>query len=441
MKKLSILLFCLGFFLSLSSNGQNKNTYWLHGLGDDESAWQHYASIFEAERRMNSSRPRYFSSTGVISSTNTISGLILSNPQNIGIGHSMGGTVLRNLDRVSPSSSRKINGLITLGSPNSGAGIANSFDDNSLNSASQNACNDLSAGPLTELFGIPWNVANLSFSSAIGANLSTNKICELLITNDLLSQYAGSAQARADLKMGSPFLSQIDNYSSSIPRLSMIAQENSPVHWRLLSSTITRNSNNPSDQLLPDAITGVEVIYNGFFVAKTAGTIVNAILGFINPVLFVKAAINANKAVQWKKGVDWLNDSETIWNGLTKSSRMESEKYWVWTWIPCETIPGKQLLIDDIGRDRDQSCGEWGFVERTRQVMVHYPSDGFIPSYSQDIASLPASNRYFIQGANHIEVLNMSRSKQNGQPNDATKDQFNSVFDFRRDIFQTARKP
>ena len=138
--------------------------------------------------------------------------------------------------------------------------------------------------------------------------------------------------------------------------------------------------------------------------------------------------------------MDWLNDSETIWNGLIKSSRMEPEKYWVWTWIPCETIPGKQLLIDDIGRDRDQSCGEWGFVERTRQVMVHYPSDGFIPSYSQDIASLPASNRYFIQGANHIEVLNMSNSKLNGQSNDATKREFDNIFRVRTDIFQIPRK-
>ncbi len=437
MKKYSIFSFCFAYFISMGVLAQNKNTYWVHGLNDTTTAWQHYATIFEAERRMNSSRPFYPSSSGIATSTSTLSGSIPVNSQNIGIGHSMGGLVLRNLDRISPSSSRKINALITVGTPNSGAGIANSFEDNSLYSASQKACNDLGAGPLTELFGIPWNVATLSFASAIGANLTTNRICELFITNDLLSQYAGSAQARADLKMGSPLLSQIDNYSSSIPRLSMIAQENSPVHWRLLSSTITRNSTNPSDQLLPDAITGVEVIYNGFFVARTAGTIVNAILGFINPVLFVKAAINANKAVQWKKGVDWLNDSETIWNGLTKSSRLELETYWVWTWIPCETIPGKQLLIDDVGRDRDESCGEWGFVERTRQVMVHYPSDGFIPSYSQDIASLPASNRYFIQGANHIEVLNMSRSRQNGQPNDATRARLNEVFRDRGDIFQT----
>jgi hypothetical protein len=437
MKKLSILFFCLGFFFSLGSIAQNKNAYWVHGLGDDETAWQHYASIFEAERRMNSSRPRYFSTTDVISSTNSISGNITPNSQNIGIGHSMGGTVLRNLDRVSSPTSRRINGLITVASPNFGAGIANAFDDQSLFYARDKACNDLTAGPDAELFGIYSNVSSVPLQLGLGAFLTFDNICSILFTNKTIEKFAGSQAARTDLKMGSPLLGQINSYNSSIPRLTMIAEENRPVHWRMVSRTLTRNWSSPSDQVFPDVMTGVEVIYSGFFVARTAGTIVNAILGFINPVLFAKAAINAHKAIQWKKGVDWLNDSETIWNGLTKSSRLEPEKYWVWTWIPCETIPGKQLLIDDIGKDRDQSCGEWGFVERTRQVMVHYPSDGFIPSYSQDIASLPASNRYYIRGANHIEVLNMSNSKLNGQRNDATREQLNGVFRDRTDIFRT----
>lgn len=436
MKKTSLIL-CLGLFFSLVSIAQNKNAYWVHGLNDTNSAWQHYATIFEAERRMNSSRPSYQSSLGVSSSTSSLTNAIPVNSQNYAIGHSMGGVVLRNLDRVSSPSSRRIHGLITVASPNTGAGIANSFDDQSLLKASQKACSDLTAGPSSELFGLPWKIVELKFASSIGASLTSKSLCELLITNQTLEQFAGSTTARSDLKMGSSLLSQIDAYNSTIPRLTMIAEENSPVHWRMLSSTITRGRPNPSDQLLPDVMTGVEAVYTGFFVARTAGTIVNAILGFINPPLFAKAILNGQKATKWKKGVDWLKDSETIWNGLTKASRLEPEKYWVWTWIPCETIPGKQLLIDDIGKDRDQSCGEWGFVERTRQVMVHYPSDGFIPSCSQDIASLPASNRYFIQGANHIEVLNMSNSKLNGVKNDATREQLNNVFRVRTDIFQT----
>jgi hypothetical protein len=164
---------------------------------------------------------------------------------------------------------------------------------------------------------------------------------------------------------------------------------------------------------------------------------VNAILGFINPVLFANAAINAYKASEWKKGRDWMDDSETIWNGLTRASRQEVENYWVWSWVPCEPFRPPAMMSQDMVNAREGSCDEWIFVERTRNVMVHYPSDGFIPSYSQDIAALPASNRYFVNGANHIEVLNMSNSKVNGVPNDATRVRFNEVFTIRTDVFNT----
>jgi hypothetical protein len=70
-------------------------------------------------------------------------------------------------------------------------------------------------------------------------------------------------------------------------------------------------------------------------------------------------------------------------------------------------------------------------------MTVNHPSDGFIPSYSQDRTSLPASNRYFINGANHIEVLNMSGSRLNGAPNDASRSGFDEVFTTRTDVFNT----
>jgi hypothetical protein len=73
-------------------------------------------------------------------------------------------------------------------------------------------------------------------------------------------------------------------------------------------------------------------------------------------------------------------------------------------------------------------------------MTVNQPSLGLIPSYSQDRTSLPASNRYFINGANHIEVLNMSGSRLNGAPNDASKARFDDVFETRVDIFRTVRR-
>jgi len=150
MKKSIFILICLSLLQILTVKAQHKNVYWLHGLGDNEEAWKHYADIFALERTINSQRPAYSPSLGVISSTTRVNNEIVVNPQNIGIGHSMGGIVLRNLDRFSAPSARKINGLITVASPNGGAGIANAFDDNSLLRASQQACGDLASAPNLE---------------------------------------------------------------------------------------------------------------------------------------------------------------------------------------------------------------------------------------------------------------------------------------------------
>jgi len=437
MKKSIFILICLSLLQILTVKAQDKNVYWLHGLSDTEEAWKHYADIFARERTINSERPRYFSTQGVSSSTTRVNNEIVANPQNIGIGHSMGGIVLRNLDRFSAPSARKINGLITVASPNGGAAIANAFEDNSLLRASQQACYDLAAGPNLELFALPWSFARLGIMSVLGLDLNTTILCEIFARNKLLEKFAGSPAARNDLKQGSQLLSDLNSFNSAIPNLNMIAQENSPVHWRLIGSTLTKDNTTPNDRFFPDAVTVGREVYNGFFIMRTASTVVSAIFGFINPAYFAVAAINGVKATQWKKGRDWIDESETIWNGLTRASRLEQQNYVGATWFPCESPWPPAMMSQDMVNARTNSCGEWVFVERTRNVMVHYPSDGFIPSYSQDRTSLPASNRYFINGANHIEVLNMSGSRLNGAPNDASKARFDDVFDSRDDIFLT----
>lgn len=414
-------------------SAQDKNVYWLHGLNDGPNAWEHYSGIFSTERRMNSLRPGYDSRNGVNLGTNIINSSIPANPNNIGIGHSMGGIVLRNLERTQSIFSRKINGFITVASPNSGAGIANSFNDNSLLAASQKACSDLTAGPLSEIFCLPWTTATLGIASAFGTSLTTTKLCELFFSNDLLEQFSGTSIAREDLRQGSPLIQQLNSRSSAIPQLTMVAQENSPVHWRLLASLATRNRPVKNDQFLADAVNTTRGVYNGFYITRVTGTVISTILGFINPAAFASAVINGIKAAQWKKGRDWIDDSETIWNGLTKSSRMEVQTYFVHVWRPCQDpFPP---IMQRISSSQTQECDVWVWETRTRNVMVHHPSDGFIPSYSQDIVSLPASNRYFITGANHIELLKMSNSSLNGVQNDATRRELNNVFRLKTDVF------
>lgn len=434
MKKILISLIIITLVKLGEVSAQDKNVYWLHGLNDNSSAWQHYSSIFSNERRINSVRPGYNSGQGVTDGTATINNLVPSNPSNIGIGHSMGGIVLRNLERTQSSSSRKINGLITVASPNIGAGIANSFNDNSLLLASQKACNDLTSGPVAELFTLPWTTVTMNIISLIGSSLTTKVLCELFITNDLLEPFAGSPTAREDLRQGSPLLQQINSRISAIPQIAMIAEENSPVHWRLLGSIATRNRPIQNDLFLANAVDQTREIYDGFYNTRKSGAIVNGILAFLSPSFLASAILNGTKATQWKKGRDWIDNSETIWNGLTKSSRMETQSYSLHVWRPCQDpFP---TPMQRMNSSQNQECDVWVWETRTRNVMVHYPSDGFIPRYSQDIVSLPASNRYIINGANHIELLNMSNSTLNGAQNDATKRELNRIFGNRDDIFR-----
>lgn len=74
-------------------------------------------------------------------------------------------------------------------------------------------------------------------------------------------------------------------------------------------------------------------------------------------------------------------------------------------------------------------------------IVVNYPSDGFLPIYSKELQGVTASsgNRYYIEGANHVEVRNMSNSLLNGAPNDGTQDRFNKIFD-KAGFFNTPRR-
>ena len=68
---------------------------------------------------------------------------------------------------------------------------------------------------------------------------------------------------------------------------------------------------------------------------------------------------------------------------------------------------------------------QWVSVTETRSVVVNYPSDGLLPEYSQKLQGLPSGNYYSIDGANHLEVRNMSNSSEG----DITRTRFNQIWD------------
>jgi hypothetical protein len=126
------------------------------------------------------------------------------------------------------------------------------------------------------------------------------------------------------------------------------------------------------------------------------------------------------------KGRNWIDTSETMWCSLIKTTQTVQQTHWVEVWVPCNYPP--------IERNIDPDCGEWVWVQQTYTTTINYPSDGLLPKYTQIMKNNPtANNTYYVSGANHIEVRNMTKD---GNGTDETKEQFDDIFD-RTDWFKT----
>ena len=87
---------------------------------------------------------------------------------------------------------------------------------------------------------------------------------------------------------------------------------------------------------------------------------------------------------------------------------------------------------NDPSQNENDDCNNWRYEYVTEYVSINYPSDGLLPQYTQELQGIPRSDRYKVEGANHLEVKNMSNSSQG----DKTYDVFYDIF-HRSDWFHT----
>ena len=429
------ILFLAIFFISHINMNAQRNVIWVHGLDGNANSWKHYNDIFDNERDINSLRQTYNTGYGINNMANQV---ILSidnyyankshNPNNLAIGHSMGGVAIRDADRITHNTGNRFGGYITVTSPNYGAPISNSLSDGSVASAGQNAFNKIKAGPISEFFSLPWGIV---------ANWTTTTLGKIYITNDLVEGLQGTPTTNNDLKQGSSAISAINNYTDNvnpnIPRISIWASENSPVHWRMFSTQVYGN-----DYTLVNHVNTARGKYDSFYHSNRTQAIIFS--GLLMPS---QAALRYYRAVQWKKGRDWIDNSETVWNSLIKSYHTEQQTYWIQVWVPCDnTYPPMKSTnsYDDNSKPivPDPDCGEWRWVQRTRYVTINDPSDGLVPKYTQIMKNNPTPNsEYRVYGANHLEVRNMT---VDGNNTDETYEEFKKIFN-REDWFKTDLNP
>ena len=424
MKKTIQKIAVVFIFSILNLNAQDRNVVWVHGLDGNASSWEHYNQIFDDEltefTNASSLRTTYPTGNGITHSADSVINSMNNyygtsgadqahNSRNLGIGHSMGGLMIREADHLRDNQTKNFGGYITVTSPNYGAPISNSLIDGSVERAAENACNKIADGPLSQLFPLPWGIVS---------NLATNVLCDTFIDNDLVQGLQGTPVTNNDLRVGSQTINAINDYETNLPRISIWAEENSPVHWRMISSSIYGN-----DTQFVNTVNTARGVYNGFYVYNTSLAVFTGVFGFWNPFVWGATALYGYRATQWKKGRNWIDDSENIWSSLIKTTKLEPQTYWSYEFIPCP------YWVPNPG----PNCGYRGWKQRTRYVSVNYPSDGLLPQYTQELQDIPVGNRYKVNGANHLEVRNMTTD---GNGVDETYEEFIKIFN-RPDWFST----
>jgi hypothetical protein len=361
---IGFLMFALQLPLSILAQPgitSDRNVKLIHGLGD-QGGMQPFANFFTGQdnRRMFALTPNYVSGNGLDAAANQIPinsspiSNINSDANTVFIGHSLGGVITRHLNN-----SNAMAGIITVGSPLDGAPIANAVLDGRVTYAVNDGATQLLRGPLATigfinplltLFG---HIVQVTFlSDEMGKAL--NRFSNSTIVNDI--KVGGSAIEQD--KAASP---------TSTPKISIWGNENSPVHWNLLTS------------LAP-----------GQDVAQTA----DALSTIYEVSFFVHLGIGASlwyspwgwwalwASYEWYNGWQWIsNDSERVWNNLIGSDMVALQCYnypSLICYYPdtryCENHPGAwncQLTCDPITLT---SCA---------QVHSNGMSDSFIPITSQ----------------------------------------------------------
>lgn len=434
MKTKTYKIIALLFLLPMMSWAQDRNVIWVHGLGESQFTWDIYENLFETERRMTAISEDYPDFNGLtVAANNVVSDIDgafgfngARDDDNMAIGHSMGGIVCREVDRTRTGFNQRFGGYITVGSPNDGAAVVNALQNGDGVTGMTDACNRMTAGPLSEISLLIFNVGGWAH----------NVFCSVLL-DDLLEDNFGpngfNTASHNDLRVGSPRMNAINNANTGTPRISIFGNENSPVHWRLLSSLNSNNANDTDFVVVANLFRG---IYNAMFILRTSQAVVSGIFGFFNPSAWFLTALRSWQAIQWKKGRDWLDDSEEIWEGLIGCIHPETVTTTQW-FNMCDPLTTDPMWLQYCQSiycpNMPWDC--WQQTTTTTTIMVNETTDGLFCEDAQIIDGTGSMFRYEARGVNHNEETNTTF--QNTQfNNEEMRRIFNLIWD-RNDFFGT----
>lgn len=371
---------------------QNRDVIWVHGYKDDSKFWEGYEELFNESHRINSTNDHLSSKSGIGFMTTQINNRITTSNNTILIGHSMGGV-------ASAALQRDTRGVITVGAPLNGAAIVNSIKSDRVTAETSYAANELVAGP-SILFSSTYILLD-----ALGIDWTANAVASIMedFVDDEISRHEN--QTFEDLSSGSLYMNNPNRYNSDVPKISIWGNEESPVHYRLASY-----SEYEDDAKLVTEINKIKDIYWLHYIAHR----VEDWQYVIDPV---GSTINNNISKAWKRGYDYLNNSEKNWKYLIGATKSVSSTYQVLLNRACDDQPELGM-----GRIKKDACWEWVTITSYSTVMT--PSDGLINQNSQQ-----AQNTLNWQ-ADLVEARSVNHMEMGNHPE--MERILNNIFDGRR---------
>jgi len=489
----SILIIVMLLFTSFMVNGQ-RNIHLLHGYGGVPEEWTNYDVWLESQNApasggivghqiiYRSGRGLDVPSTqGMINAPDdamlrvpfvrpsgiTVGGLmplagVISDPLGIGIGQSMGGLVLRTIDRNNNGSGIPYGGYITCGTPNLGLPMVAAMTPDPTTGTSPvedqiaEWMETFAEGPI-ETANLPTNIVNNSIAAInTVADFIANIFTEdadvggigFLPTVDLAEFIQGPLNAAlggidnplddvatqgslTDLPPNSDYINTINSYTSNLPTIGIWGNEHQNAHYRIACSAISWA---PID-LLEESFTIPEYdnrpynfpLYNktdqSDFNGISEGTCLGAIAG-VAGVYEAFSEFNYNLAdLTTFFGLLWLDTEDSPFhavgeayergfNLLTHQSELD---YLILIQAFEETISTVTIEVPAACNDFSSYMAQVGDLQAyidcvqqpgiiTSSEITYLSSDGLVPEWSQLLPNA-VTNRE-VEGANHFEYFN-----------------------------------
>jgi hypothetical protein len=436
MKNIFIKLFStffLAFLLIPSSFGQ-RNFVMVHGLGGGLKSQAPYANLFALRAGGTSVNPINFehnSADGIVAAatdatikaTNLSAGRSVTNRANdIGIGHSMGGLTVREMDRqaTQPNGTKMFGGFIITGPPIHGSRLPTSFQDGSVNNFFNGLCKEVILDPLLSLIsGVSAALGGFGFANIINVVQNwDSQICNLLFqlvqSSDTFKGFQTSSIN--DFSMNANYLDNpttgINSFTSTTHKVCFMGNENGPVHWRLFSSFMKT----PNDGTLHDGShdqIGVNLMNDIEDIELFTG-IAASITSFaccFNFETWYLVQPFGNMGYQFLDGYFWFQQSESQYNNVIgaygsftelqdieifdcygqrgtleqkyQSGQISMSQYW----------QGVSALYANPNCTRHE--------KRNVIIPLNGESDGVVPLKSQ---SLEGAANFVLDGVNHFEL-------------------------------------